>query len=85
MEKLGSGTTEYIEKESKRCALTACHRYLEQCQLFFSLHRLESILSNLASAKLDELKIKVNILKSFVTEPAEEASKETISREEAEL
>ena len=55
-------------------------------------HRLESILSkrNLAPAKLDELKIKVNILKSFVAEepaeePAEEASKESISREEAEL
>ena len=49
---------------------------------FFCLNRLESILSkrNLASAKLDELKIKLNILKSFV-EPA----KETISREEAEL
>ena len=55
---------------------------------FFPSHRLESILSkrNLASAKLDELKIKFNILKSFVAEePAEEASKETISREEAEL
>ena len=52
---------------------------------FFSLHRLEGILSkrNLAPAKLDELKIKVNILKSFVAEPAEEAS--TISREESEL
>jgi len=50
--------------------------------------RLESILSkrNLASAKLDELKIKANILKSFVAEePAEEAPKESITREKAEL
>ena len=50
--------------------------------LFFH-YRLEGILSkrNLSPAKLDELKIKFNILKSFV----EPASKETISREEAEL
>lgn len=43
--------------------------------------RLEGILlkRNLAPSKLDELKIKVNILKSFV------APKEAISREEAEL
>jgi protein disulfide-isomerase A6 len=49
---------------------------------------LESILSkrNLSPSKLDELKIKFNVLKSFVAkEPAEEASKETIAREEAEL
>jgi protein disulfide-isomerase A6 len=50
---------------------------------FFPPHRLESILSkrNLASAKLDELKIKLNILKTFVAEDL----KETMSREEAEL
>lgn len=49
----------------------------------FFHYRLEGILSkrNLSPAKLDELKIKFNILKSFV----EPASKETISREEAEL
>jgi len=48
--------------------------------------RLQGILSkrNLSPAKLDELKIKFNILKSFV-EPAGEATKETIAREEAEL
>jgi Endoplasmic reticulum protein ERp29, C-terminal domain len=53
--------------------------------LFFFHHRLEGILPkrNLSPAKRDELKIKFNILnlKSFV----EPASKETISREEAEL
>jgi protein disulfide-isomerase A6 len=47
--------------------------------------RLQGIISkgNLASSKLDELKIKANILRSFVAE--KEDSKEAISREEAEL
>lgn len=50
--------------------------------------RLESILlkRNLAPSKLDELKIKVNILKAFVAEEQnEEPPKGAISREEAEL
>jgi len=51
--------------------------------------RLEGILSkrNLAASKLDELKIKANILKSFVAEKesTEEVAKESISRDEAEL
>lgn len=87
MEKVVNGSTGYIEKETKRCALiTTCRWHLRQCQLFFFSffhYRLEGILSkrNLSPAKLDELKIKFNILKSFV----EPASKETISREEAEL
>jgi len=51
---------------------------------------LEGILSkrNLAVFKLDEMKIKLNILKSFVEEGSdkvEDASKEAVSREEAEL
>jgi protein disulfide-isomerase A6 len=80
MEKLANGSAGYIEKETKRYAVMACRRHLRMPTLFFP-NRLESILTkrNLAPAKLDELKIKVNILKSFV------ASKETISREETEL
>jgi len=39
---------------------------------------------NLAPSKLDEIKIKANILKSFVEE-REEETKETITRAEAEL
>jgi protein disulfide-isomerase A6 len=49
---------------------------------------LEGILlkRNLAPSKLDELKIKVNILRAFVAEDQdEETPKGTISREEAEL
>ena len=30
MEKLAKGSAGYIEKESKRYALTTCHRYLRQ-------------------------------------------------------
>ncbi|KAF8806958.1 disulfide isomerase [Phlegmacium glaucopus] len=71
MEKLVKDPAGYVEKESKR---------------------LEGILAkrNLAASKLDEMKIKLNILKSFVateegSDKVEEASKENISREEAEL
>ena len=86
MDKLANGLTGYIEKESKRYVLVACYRQLRLIFLSFFPNRLESILSksNLAPGKLDELKIKVNILKLFV-EPPEEAPKETVSREEAKL
>lgn len=45
--------------------------------------RLSSILAkrNLAPTKLDEIKVKINILKSFV----EDRAKDTIAREESEL
>ena len=81
MEKLVNGSAGYIEKESKRYALITTCRCVNSFSFFH--YRLEGILSkrNLSPAKLDELKIKFNILKSFV----EPASKETISREEAEL
>lgn len=86
MEKLINGSAEYIEKESKRYALATYHRWWLTYTILF---RLEGILSkrNLAASKLDELKIKANILKSFVAkkESTEEVVKETISREEAEL
>jgi protein disulfide-isomerase A6 len=91
MEKLVNGSAGYIEKESKRYALYGLSPTCTSNANFylFPSYRLEGILSkrNLSPAKLDELKIKVNILKSFVAEEpvAEEASKEAISREEAEL
>ena len=89
MEKLAKGSAGYIEKESKRCSLTCLSSTSTAMLTFYSAffpHRLEGILSkrNLSPTKLDELKIKFNILKSFVA-PSEEALKETISREEAEL
>ena len=41
---------------------------------------------SLAPSKLDEMKLKANILKAFVAEKSDDqAPKETISREEAEL
>jgi protein disulfide-isomerase A6 len=51
-------------------------------------NRLNSILAkrNLATSKLDEIKIKANVLKSFLEErAAEEEAKEKISRAESEL
>ena len=53
-----------------------------------TINRLNSILAkrNLAASKLDEIKIKANILKSFLEErAAEEEAKETIARAESEL
>ena len=52
--------------------------------------RLESIISkrNIDSSKLDEMKIKINVLKAFVEQKAEEATEETkekVEREAAEL
>jgi protein disulfide-isomerase A6 len=52
------------------------------------INRLNSILAkrNLAASKLDEIKIKVNILKSFLEErAAAEESKEKLARAESEL
>ena len=85
MEKIVNGSVGYIEKETKRYTLPTYHCWSGHLYYLWLPIRLESILSkrNLASSKLDEIKIKVNILKSFVTE--KEAPKETISREEAEL
>lgn len=50
-------------------------------------NRLNSILAkrNLAIAKLDEIKVKANVLKSFLEDRAAAAEKEGIAREEAEL
>lgn len=52
----------------------------------YRVDRLGSILAkrNLAPSKLDEIKIKANILKSFV-EDRTEATKETVARAESEL
>ena len=55
--------------------------------------RLESIISkrNIDSSKLDEMKIKINVLKAFVEQKAEEGkeaaeeTKEKVEREAAEL
>lgn len=54
------------------------------------INRLNSILAkrNLAASKLDEIKIKANILKSFLEEraaAAKEESKEKLARAESEL
>lgn len=87
MEKLANGSAEYIEKESKRYAFMGLSpTSTAMPTIIFFPNRLQGILSkrNLSPAKLDELKIKFNILKSFV-EPTGEASKEKIAREEAEL
>lgn len=53
----------------------------------FTFHRLSSILAkrNLSEKKLDELKVKANILKSFTDKPKEKKEDETVSREKAEL
>jgi len=64
------------------------HYYFFLIDLLFDDTRLNSILAkrNLAASKLDEIKIKVNILKSFLEErAAAEESKEKLARAESEL
>ena len=89
MEKVVNGTEDYVEKESKRYVL--CDLVILG-HLFTCLFRLGSILSKrtLAPAKLDEVKIKANILSAFKAveekiEEVKEEAEEVIGRAAAEL
>lgn len=77
MEKLVSGAEGYLEKESKRY-VGAKFTSNKDISMILKCHvqpSLASILQKrgLSPAKLDEIKIKANILKAFVAEEAEEA------------
>lgn len=79
MEKVINGTEDYITKESKRYVVPFFVTFLLSFRS--PLHSLASILQKrgLASAKLDEIKIKANILAAFAAEKVAEA-KDTIER-----
>lgn len=93
MQKIIGGSEDYILKETARCvsgcSAPSVYSFSSPCGL-----RLSSILKKrtLNEAKLDELKIKTNILSAFVAQKAEnisedvkEAVEETIERVREEL
>lgn len=78
MEKVVNGSEEYVEKEAKRYVFPILSL---ESTLTVNANRLASILKKrtLAPAKLDELKIKSNILSAF------KRAEETLGRVTAEL
>lgn len=106
MEKLSNGTEEWLEKETTRwvplilCVPKRIRNWLsvfaDRGLCFFLSSRLASILKkrNVSPQKLDEVKIKANILSSFkaveekaeqVVEQAAEKLEEAVGRATAEL
>ena len=80
MDKVVNRSVEYLDKEAKRYDFSGSHSELLILNCFFSL---ESILKKrtLSEAKLDEIKIKFNILRAF----APQTEEENIGRAESEL
>ncbi|RXW25545.1 hypothetical protein EST38_g314 [Candolleomyces aberdarensis] len=78
--KAGAAGKHYIRAMEK--VVTGTEGYIEK-----EAKRLGSILAkrNLSDKKLDELKVKANILKSFTDKPKEKKEDETVAREKAEL
>jgi protein disulfide-isomerase A6 len=99
MEKIVNGTENYIEKEAKRyvrsgrppwssCVnLDAIETWSRHYTDDISNDRLASILEKraLSPAKLDEIKIKANILRAFGEEEKAEEVEKTIGKDTAEL
>ena len=86
MEKVASGSEEYIEKESKRYVSDKMGRS-RYTDVWFTNCSLSSILTKrtLSPAKLDEIKIKANILGAFVppvNETEEETAEDEVKRDE---
>lgn len=78
MEKVANGTEDYIAKETKRYAPLPLGAFANLAR------RLTNILAKktLSPAKLDEIKIRANILASFVANKASEAEKATVEAAE---
>lgn len=90
MEKLVNGTENYVEKEAKRYVLHYLPYYSNSRLIRLTrlqIHRLSSILQkkSLVPKKLDEIKIKANILAAFVEKKAAEAVGAATEHEKAEL
>lgn len=91
MEKVVANGDAYVVKETKRCvphSISTCSvvKLIISVMSYLLVNlRLGSLMgkSTLAPPKLDELQIKINVLRSFFKEPKHEESKAT--RDEAEL
>ena len=85
MNKIANSSEEYLEKERARFVLVQLATGLIICRSNLYLSRLASILKKRAlnDKKLDEIKVKANILASFVVqkvEEAEESAEETLEQ-----
>ena len=92
MEKVVNGSEEYLEKESARCVSHGSGglRVVLTCSPVLCVDSLSSILTKrtLSPGKLDEIKIKANILGAFrpaVVPVEEEDADQEIGRDTAEL